>query len=198
MGEGDSVDSINSRTLTKSACKIWREMGRERFKGYGGTPVRNPYRLVQREEGYGRDPLEAITTRLLAIEKSRHKESERGAMSSKQKRLQSAVSPFDHPGIYAHVDESVTMHELPPTWGKPLQVAGASEDMLIADNVKLAFLKDAILEFTRRMCAEGGKVLTERQIQEIKAETMEFYGKQRVEAKKIMEKARITPNKGNK
>jgi hypothetical protein len=41
-------------------------------------------------------------------------------------------------------------------------------------------------------------VLTEKQIREIEAQTMEFYGRQRVEAKKIMEKARINPNKGNK
>jgi hypothetical protein len=50
----------------------------------------------------------------------------------------------------------VIMHKLPRTWGGPLQVAGAAGNVLIAENVKLAFLKDAIWEFTRRKCAEEG------------------------------------------
>lgn len=150
------------------------------------------------EDRYGGNPLKAISTRLAALEESRRIERERGTMSTELRRMQSSISPFEHPGIYAHVDEMVTMHELPDTWAGPLQVAGASGNVLIADNVKLAFLKDAIWEFTRRKCGEGGEVLTQKQIQGIEAQTLEFYGKQRVEAKKIMEKARINPNKNNK
>jgi hypothetical protein len=96
------------------------------------------------------------------------------------------------------VDELVTMHELPSTWGRPLQVSGAAGNVLIADNVKLAFLNEALWEFTKRKCAEAGEDLTDRQVRDIEAQTMEFYGKQRVEAKKIMEKARINPNQGKK
>jgi hypothetical protein len=79
-----------------------------------------------------------------------------------------------------------------------MTVSGASGNVLIADNVKLAFLKEAIWEFTKRKCAEAGEVLTERQIRDIEAQTLEFYGKQQVEAKKLLEKARINPGRTNK
>jgi hypothetical protein len=119
-------------------------------------------------------------------------------MSLELRRLQSSISPFDHPGIYAHVDELVSMHELASSWGKPLQVSGAAGNVLIAENVKLAFLKEVLWEFTKRKCAEGGEMLTEKQIWDIEGQMMEFYGRQRVEAKKIMDKARIVPNQGKK
>jgi hypothetical protein len=193
MGQGFQQD------LEEEGMQIpGRGLRRDRFDGLGGVPSGSPFRRPQQEERFGRDQIEAITSRLAALEESRQIERERGAMSTELRRMQSSISPFEHPGIYAHVDEMVTMHELPSSWGKPLSVAGASGNVLIADNVKLAFLKDAIWEFTKRKCAEGGEVLTEKQIRDIEAQTMEFYGKQRVEAKKILEKARITPGKGNK
>jgi hypothetical protein len=111
--------------------------------------------------------------------------------------MQSGVSPFDHPGVYSHVDQLVTMHELPRSWGGPLEVAGTSGNVLIADHVKLAFLAEAIWEFTKRKCAVG-KVLTEKQAMEIEAQTLEFYGNQRVEVKRFLEKAGLTKGRGNK
>lgn len=175
-----------------------RGFGRDRIDGMGRAPSGSPFHRPQQEERYGRDRIEAITSRLAALEESRQIERERGAMSTELCRMQSSISAFKHPGIYAHVDEMVTMHELLNSWEKPLQVAGAAGNVLIADNVKLAFFKDAIWEFTKRKCAEGGEILTEKQIRDIEAQTMEFYGKQKVEAKKIMEKARITSGKGIK
>jgi hypothetical protein len=139
-----------------------------------------------------------LEERITALEESRKIERERNAMSSELRRMQSGVSPFDHPGVYAHIDELVTMHELPRTWGGPLTVAGTAGNVLIADNVKLAFLKEAIWEFTKRKCAEAGEVLTEKEVREIEAQTIEFYGRQRVEAKKILEKAMINPTQGKK
>jgi hypothetical protein len=166
-------------------------------EGLEGAIPASPFRRAQPAEGFRRDPLEE---RIAAIEESRKIEMGRSAMSSELRRMQSAVSPFDHPGVYAHIDEMVTMHELPTTWGKPLQVSGAAGNVLIADNVKLAFLKDAIWEFTKRKCAEGGEVLTEKQIRDIEARARPWnsMGKQRVEAKKILEKARINPAQGKK
>jgi hypothetical protein len=78
------------------------------------------------------------------------------AMSSELRRMQSGVSPFEHPGVYSHIDQLVTMHELPSSWGGPLEVSGTSGNVLIADHVKLAFLAEAIWEFTKRKCAEVG------------------------------------------
>lgn len=166
----------------------WRE-------DVGADLPASPSRRAPPPERYRWDSLEE---RMKAMEESRKIERERNAMSSELRRLQSGVSPFEHPGVYAHVDELVTMHELPSTWGRPLQVSGAAGNVLIADNVKLAFLKEALWEFTKRKCAEAGEVLTDRQVRDIEAQTMEFYGKQRVEAKKIMEKARINPNQSKK
>jgi hypothetical protein len=116
----------------------WRE-------GLGADLPASPFRRAQPVERNGRDSLEE---RMTAMEESRKIERERNAMSSELRRLQSGVSPFEHPGVYAHVDELVTMHELPSTWGRPLQVSGAAGNVLIADNVKLAFLKEALWEFT--------------------------------------------------
>jgi hypothetical protein len=164
-------------------------------EGVGADLPASPFRRAPPQERYRRDSLEE---RMTAMEESRKIERERNAMSSELRRLQSGVSPFEHPGVYAHVDELVTMHELPSTWGRPLQVSGAAGNVLIADNVKLAFLKEALWEFTKRKCAEAGKVLSDRQVRDIEVQTMEFYGKQRVEAKKIMEKARINPNQPKK
>lgn len=175
-----------------------RGMRREGFDRYGRAPLPHLYRQPQPEERPGRASLEAMWTRIAAMEENRQIERERGAMSLELRRMQSSVTPFEHPSIYAHIDEMVTMHELSRTWGGPMQVAGASGNVLIADNVKLGFLKDAIWEFTRRKCAEAGEVLSEKQIRDIEAQTLEFCGQQRVEAKNILKKARINPNKGLK
>jgi hypothetical protein len=43
-------------------------------------------------------------------------------------------------------------------------------------------------EFTERKCAESGKHLTDQQVLEIEAQVMEYFGKQRVEAGKILDK----------
>lgn len=119
-------------------------------------------------------------------------------MSSELRRMQSGVSPFEYPGVYSHVVQMVTIHELPRTWTGPLTVSVTAGSVLIADHVKLAFLAEAIWEFTKRKCAEAGENLTDKQIMEIEAQTLEFYGKQRVEAKKFLEKARLSTGKGNK
>jgi hypothetical protein len=198
MGAGQAGPFYQAENEEEYFHAPGRGQRREGFGGFGRAPSPNFYRQPPLEDRYGGNPLEAISSRLAALEESRRIERERGTMSTELRRMQSSISPFEHPGIYAHVDEMVTMHELPDTWAGPLQVAGASGNVLIADNVKLAFLKDAIWEFTRRKCAEAGEVLTQKQIRDIEAQTLEFYGKQRVEAKKIMEKARINPNKNNK
>jgi hypothetical protein len=187
--------SFNQRDEKEEGMQIpMTEQRGDRFGGYEMGRMASPYPRPQREERYGRDPLEE---RIAALEEDRQIERARGAMSSELHRMQSAVSPFDHPGVYFHIDDMVTIHKLPRTWAGPMTVSGASGNVLIADNVKLAFLKEAIWEFTKRKCAEAGEVLTERQIRDIEAQTLEFYGKQRVEAKKLLEKARINPGRRN-
>jgi hypothetical protein len=166
-----------------------RQMG-----GLGRGGNQNQINLQQRE-GSGVEPLEA---QIAALESKHQMERLRGAMSSELRRMQSGVSPFEHPGVYFHVDQMVTIHELPRTWTGPLTVSATSESVLIIDNVKLAFLAEAIWEFTKRKCDEAGENLTEKQIMEIEAQTLEFYGKQRVEAKKFLEKARLNTGKTNK
>jgi hypothetical protein len=92
----------------------------------------------------------------------------------------------------------VTLHEAPPTHRGSMAVAGAAGDVLKVPHIKLSYLADAIWEYTRRQCAEGGEHLTDQQILEIEAKVMEFFGKQRVEAGKILDKASITPGRGNR
>jgi hypothetical protein len=142
----------------------------EWYEGTGGNLPMSPAHRAQPAERGRRDTLEE---RMTAMEESRRIDRERSAMSTELRRMQSGVSPFEHPGIYTHVDELVTMHELPIMWEKPLQVSGAAEYVLIADNVKLAFLKEALWEFIKRKCAEAGEVLTDKQFREIEAQTIE-------------------------
>jgi hypothetical protein len=56
----------------------------------------------------------------------------------------------------------------------------------------LSYLAEALWEFTRRKCAEGGKHLSDQQILEIEAQVLEQFGKQRVEAGKILDKAGLS------
>jgi hypothetical protein len=170
------------------------QLGRGQAGDYGRTKNLNPINQMP-PEGPRVEPLEA---RIAALESKHQLERLRGAMSLELRRMQSGVPPFNHPGVYSHVDQMVTIHELPRTWTGPLTVSATSGSVLIADHVKLAFLAEAIWEFTKRKCAEAGENLTKKQIMDIEAQTLEFYGKQRVEAKKFLEKAKINTGKGNK
>jgi hypothetical protein len=75
-------------------------------------------------------------------------------------------------------------------------VAGACSGVSKEPHIKLAFLTEATWQFGRRKCAEGGENLTEQQQREIEAQILEFYGKQRVEGSKILDKAGIIPGRG--
>jgi hypothetical protein len=139
-----------------------------------------------------------IEDRFAAIESMRRTEMVRSATSSELRRMLSAISPVDHPGIYTTVDQFVTLHECPPSHRGPMSVAGACGGVLKEPHIKLAFLAEATWQFARRKCAEAGENLTEQQVQEIEAQILEFYGKQKVEGSKILDKAGIIPGRGNR
>jgi hypothetical protein len=110
--------------------------------------------------------------------------------------MQTAVSPSKHPGIFSHIDRLVTMYDAPPSHRGPLLVGAASGEVIKADHIKLAFLADGIFEFTRRKCTELGENLTNEQIRDLEAQVLEFYGKQKVGAAKILDEAGIIPGRG--
>lgn len=146
-----------------------------------------------RKSGTEKDKLES---RIEAIENDRRYEKARSGLSTELRWLQSGVSAFDHPGLYTHIDQMATLHEAPPTHRGPMAVAGVVGDVLKVPHIKLSYLADAIWEFTRRKCAEGGEHLTDQQILEIEAQVLEYFGKQRVEAGKILDKAGLTARGG--
>jgi hypothetical protein len=160
------------------------------------------------EADFGRGPKEfsgKLETRIAALErdraaleKERWNDKTKAGLSTELRRLQSGVSAFDHPGLYSHIDQMVTMHEAPPTHRGPMTVAGATGNVLKVLHIKLSYLADAIWEYTRRQCAKGGEHLTDLQILEIESRVMEFFGKQKVEAGKILDKAGITPGRGGR
>jgi hypothetical protein len=133
-----------------------------------------------------------LESRIEALEYDRRYEKARSGLNSELRRLQSGVSSFEHPGLYSHIDQMVTLHEAPPTHRGPMAVAGAVGDVLKVPHIKLSYLAEGVWEFTRRKCAEGGEHLTDQQILEIEAQVLEYFGKQRVEAGKIMDKAGLT------
>jgi hypothetical protein len=144
------------------------------------------------EEGTGRRKGvkgERLETRIEALErgrrlheKERAMDRARAGLNTKLRRLQSGVLAFDHPGLFSHIDQMVTMHEAPDLHKGPMCVARATWDILKVPHIKLSYLADAIWEFTRRKCAEAGEHLTDQQVLEIEAKVMEYFGKQRVEA----------------
>jgi hypothetical protein len=139
-----------------------------------------------------------IEDRFAALESMRRTEMVRSATSSELRRMLSAISPAEHPGILTTVDRFVTLYECPPSHRGPKCVAGACGGVLKEPHIKLAFLAEATWQFGRRKCAEGGENLTEQQIREIEAQILEFYGKQRVEGSKILDKAGIIPGRGGR
>jgi hypothetical protein len=168
---------------------------------------REPYRM-QSEEKAGRrkglkgDRLETRIEELergrRALEKARATDRAKAGLDTELIRLQSGVSAFEHPRLFSHIDKWVTMHEAPVMHRGPMCVAGATSDILKVPHIKLAYLGDAVWEFTRRKCTEGGEHLMEEQILEIEAQVMEYFGKQRVEAGKILDKAGIIPGRGGR
>jgi hypothetical protein len=133
-----------------------------------------------------------LESRIEAIEKDRRYEKSRSGLSTELRRLQSGVSAFGHPGLYSHIDKMVTLHEAPVLHTGPMAVAGATGDILKVPHIKLSYLADFVWEFTRRKCAERGEHQTDMQVLEIESQVMEYFGKQRVEAGKILDKAGLT------
>jgi hypothetical protein len=123
--------------------------------------------------------------------KDRRYAKARSGLRTELCRLQSGVSAFNHPGL-SHIDQMVTLHEAPVSHRGPMAVAGATGDILKVPHIKLSYLADSVWEFTWRKCAEAGKHLTDQQILEIEAQVMEYFGKQRVEAGKILDKAGLS------
>jgi hypothetical protein len=97
--------------------------GEGRMSGLGRAGNQNPVNL-QQQDGNGVEPLKA---RIAALESKHQMERLRGAMSSELRRMQSGVSPFEHPGVYLHVDQMVTIHELPRTWTGPHGIGNLRE-----------------------------------------------------------------------
>jgi hypothetical protein len=152
---------------------------------------------MSREEGFGRDPLEAITSRVVCDRGEQDGgEKARGDVIRAQKAAKRGLSFRSSWNLRAR---RRTSDHARATTNLGKTASGGRGVRKCADcRQREAGLKDAISEFTRRKCAKGGEVLIKRQIRDIEAQTMEFYGRQRVEVKKIMEKVTITPNKGSK
>lgn len=149
-----------------------------------GGPARD------RTEGIAKD--EVLEGRIAALERDRRIDRVRSGLNAELRRLQSGVSPAEHPGIYSHVDKWVSLHAMPSSHQGVMAVAGATSEVLKAPHIKLAFLGEGVWEYGRRKCAEAGENLTEEQLMQIEAQIMEFYGKQKVEAGKILDKAGLT------
>jgi hypothetical protein len=133
-----------------------------------------------------------LESRIEAIERDRRYEKARSGLSTELRRLQSGVSPFEHPGLYSHIDQMITIHESPESHRGPMSVAGAAGDILKVPHIKLSYLAEALWEFTRRKCAETGEHLNDSQVLEIESQVLEQFGKQKVEAGKILDKAGLT------
>lgn len=178
------------------------------YDGQGGVNRRilEKRRSVRRERspgrGFGQEQAErddsSVEQRLAALETQHRAQLARAGMSAELSRMQSAIFPSKHPGIYSTVDQFVSMYEMPPSHRGPMCVAGAAAGVLKEPHIKLAFLGEGLWQYTRRKCAEAGENLTERQIQEIEAQVIEFYGRQKAEGAKILDKAETIPGRGNR
>jgi hypothetical protein len=138
------------------------------------------------EPRHGRDG----TARQMS-EQLRSTERARSGITTEMRRMQTTISPVEHPGLYAVADEYATIHDSPPSHRGPMALTGGCMQVIKNVDIKLSYIADAEWEYGRRLCAEGGEHLSDAQVLEIEAKILEFHAKQMVEAKKAKDKMRI-------
>jgi hypothetical protein len=144
---------------------------------------------LERQKGAERE-------RITALENQRSAERARGAITSEMRRMQTVISPIDHPGLYSQADQMAVIHDCPLTHKGIMALAGTCMAVTKNVDIKQSYPAEAEWENTRRMCSEGGENLTDDQVLAIEAKVLEFHQKQMVEAKKIKEKMQMGKGTG--
>lgn len=131
-------------------------------------------------------------------EQQREMERARSGITTEMRRMQTTISPLEHPGLYAVADQYATIHDSPPSHRGPMALTGGCMQVIKNIDIKLSYIADAEWEFVRRLCAEGGENLTNEQVLEIEARVLKFHAKQMVEARKVKDKMMIAGRASNK
>lgn len=155
--------------------------------------------LEQREEPGGlAAQVESLTKRVSKAEQQRDMERARSGITTEMRRMQTMISPVEHLDLYAVADQYATIHDSPPSHRGPMLLTGGCMQVIKNIDIKLSYIADAEWEYGRRLCAEGGENLTDKQVLEIEAKILEFHAKQVVEAKKAKAKMKIAGGGGSK
>jgi hypothetical protein len=144
------------------------------------------------------EQVESLSGRMAEAKRQRDMERARSGITTEMRRMQTTISPMQHPGLYAVADQYATIHDSPPSHRGPMALTGGCMQVIKNIDIKLSYIADAEWEFGRRLCAEGGENLTDEQVLEIEARILEFHAKQMVEARKVKDKMTIAGKGSNK
>jgi hypothetical protein len=180
------MHAVSAETRARGPRQEWGG-----YQGYGraerGTEsLEERIAELERQKGAERE-------RITALEKQRSAERARGAITSEMRRMQTVISPIDHPGLYSQADQMAVIHDCPLTHKGIMALAGTCMAVTKNVDIKLSYLAEAEWENTRR---KGGENLTDEQMLAIEAKVLEFHQKQMVEAKKIKEKMHMGKGTG--
>lgn len=124
--------------------------------------------------------MEEVVERVTRLERQREADRARSSIMEEMRRMHSSISPVEHPGLYANMDLCVTIHGCHLSHWGILALTGGCMMVIKNVDIKVSYLADAELQFAKRLCAEGGKNLTDAQVLEIEAKVLEFHGRQMV------------------
>jgi hypothetical protein len=86
--------------------------------GFGGLQPRPE----QQAEAPGRiaEQVESLTRQFARAEQQRNMEQARSGITTEMRRMQTTISPVEHPGLYAVADQYATIHDCPPSHRGPM------------------------------------------------------------------------------
>jgi hypothetical protein len=155
-----------------------------------GTPQPQREHFGEEQKGIA-EQVESLSRRVAMFEQLRSMERARSGITTEMRRMQTTISPVEHPGLYAVADQYATIHDSPPSHRDLMALTGGCMQVIKNVDIKLSYIADAEWEYGRRLCAEGGEHLSDAQVLEIEAKILKFHAKQMVEAKKAKDKMRI-------
>jgi hypothetical protein len=91
--------------------------------GYG-TPRPPQEHFGEAQKGIV-EQVESLAKRVAMLEQLRSMERARSGITTEMRRMQSMISPVEHPGLYALADQYATIHDSPPSHRGPMALSGS-------------------------------------------------------------------------
>jgi hypothetical protein len=186
------VTQVRTPAIPEQPYQFGQHLARPAAQRMGyGTPQPQSEHFGEEQKGIA-EQVESLSRRVaMSDEQLRSTERARSGITTEMRRMQTTISPVEHPGLYAVADQYATIHDSLPSHRGRMALTGGCMQVIKNVDIKLSYIADAEWEYGRRLCAEGGEHLSDAQVLEIEAKILEFHAKQVVEAKKANDKMRI-------